>query len=220
MTDKPQRGMTMLTDSGAQEHGPLNESLGGDRRPVVIVGAGPAGVMLAIELARRGIEVRVLDKQSSRPGENRAIGIHARTLEVMYQLGIAEEFLALGHPVGGVIFHLRGRRRAQVRFGRLDTPYPFLLTLSQEHTQRILDERLESLGVSIERGVEVVDMRHDAGGAELVVARPVCWRCSPCPPAAGGCSWRRLAVADPSATPRTWRRSNGWWRSADRKACG
>jgi 2-polyprenyl-6-methoxyphenol hydroxylase-like FAD-dependent oxidoreductase len=170
--------MTMLTDSRAQEHGPLNESLGGDRRPVVIVGAGPTGVMLAIELARRGIEVRVLDKRSSRPSETRAIGIHARTLEVMHQLGIAEEFLALGHPVGGVIFHLRGRRRAQVRFGRLDTPYPFLLTLSQEHTQRILDERLQSLAVSIERGVEVVDMRQDAGGAELVVARPVCSRCS------------------------------------------
>ncbi|MBV9940781.1 MAG: FAD-dependent monooxygenase, partial [Solirubrobacterales bacterium] len=141
----------MLIDSATREQGPPIPSLGGDGRPVVIIGAGPTGVMLAIELARRGIEVRVLEKQSSRPSETRAIGIHARTLEVMHQLGLVEEFLALGHRVDGVIFHLRRQRRAQVRFGRLGTPYPFLLTLSQEHTQRILDERLESLGVSIER---------------------------------------------------------------------
>jgi len=162
----------MLTNSATREHSPLISPLGGDGRPVVIVGAGPTGVMLAIELARRGIEVRVLDKQSTRPSETRAIGIHARTLEVLHQLGLVEEFLALGHRVDGVIFHLRGRRRAQVRFGGLDTPYPFLLTLSQEHTQRILDDRLESLGVSIERGVEVVDVRQDAGGAEVLITGP------------------------------------------------
>ncbi len=69
--------------------------------PVVIVGAGPTGVMLAIELARRGVEVRVLDKQPSRSRESRAIGIHARTLEVFHTLGIVEEFLELGHRVDG-----------------------------------------------------------------------------------------------------------------------
>jgi 2-polyprenyl-6-methoxyphenol hydroxylase-like FAD-dependent oxidoreductase len=162
----------MLTNSATREQDPLISSLGRDGRPVVIVGAGPTGVMLAIELARRGIEVRVLDKQPSRPTETRAIGIHARTLEVIHQLGMVEEFLALGHRVDGVIFHLRGRRRAQVRFGRLDTPYPFLLTLSQEHTQRILDERLESLDVSIERGVAVMDVRQDAEGAEVLITAP------------------------------------------------
>jgi 2-polyprenyl-6-methoxyphenol hydroxylase-like FAD-dependent oxidoreductase len=162
--------MKMLIDSATHEQRPLSLSLGGDRRPAVIVGAGPTGVMLAIELARRGVEVRVLDKQLSRPNETRAIGIHARTLEVLHQLGMVEEFLALGHRVGGVVFHLGGRRRVQVRFGGLDTPYPFLLTLSQEQTQRILDQRLESLGVSVERGVAVLDVRHDGDGAELLIA--------------------------------------------------
>ena len=160
----------MMINSATRELGSPGSSLGGDPQQVVIVGAGPTGVMLAIELARRGVEVRVLDKQLSRSSETRAIGIHARTLEIMRQLGIAEEFLALGHQVGGVISHLRGRRWAEVRFGGLDTPYPFLLTLSQEQTQRILDERLERLGVSVERGVDVVDVRHDATGAQLVVA--------------------------------------------------
>jgi hypothetical protein len=109
--------------------------------------------MLAIELARRGVEVRVLDKQAWRPQETRAIGIHARTLEVFRQLGVAEEFVELGHRVDSVTVHSRARRPTQVRFDALDSPYPFLLTLSQDQTQRILDERLESLGIQIERDV-------------------------------------------------------------------
>ncbi|MBV8735299.1 MAG: FAD-dependent monooxygenase, partial [Solirubrobacterales bacterium] len=64
---------------------------------VVIIGAGPTGAMLAIELARLGVEVRILDKQPARSQETRAIGIHARTLEVFLQLGLVDEFLRLGH---------------------------------------------------------------------------------------------------------------------------
>jgi len=133
--------------------------------PVVIVGAGPTGVMLAIELARRGIEVRVLDKQSTRSPETRAIGIHARTLEVFHQLGLVEEFLTLGHRVDGMTVHTRARRRTRVSFGQLDSPYPFVLMISQHQTQRILDQRLERLGIAIERGVAVFDL--DQSGDEV-----------------------------------------------------
>lgn len=137
--------------------------------PVVIVGAGPTGVMLAIELARRGVEVRVLDRQPARPQQTRAIGIHARTLEVFHQLGMIEEFVELGHRVNGVMFHTRAGRNTRAPFGLIDSPYPFLLTLSQAETQRILDEKLESLGASIDRGVEVVGIGHDAAGTALVL---------------------------------------------------
>jgi len=135
---------------------------------VVIVGAGPTGVLLAIELARRGVEVRVLDKQLARSPESRAIGIHARTLELFHQLGIVEEFLDLGHQVNGAMFHTHARHSTRVRFGRIDSPYPFMLTLSQAETQRILDEKLERLGVTIERGAEVAGIEGDATGVELV----------------------------------------------------
>jgi 2-polyprenyl-6-methoxyphenol hydroxylase-like FAD-dependent oxidoreductase len=140
-------------------------------KQVVIVGAGPTGVMLAIELARREVAVRVLDKQASRPQETRAIGIHARTLEVFHQLGIVEEFLELGHRVDGVTVHSRARRPTRVRFGGLDSPYPFLLTLGQDQTQRILDERLESLGVEIERSVTALGLHQDRDVAVLQVQR-------------------------------------------------
>lgn len=139
--------------------------------PVAIVGAGPTGVMLAIELARRGVDVRVLDKQPSPPQETRAIGIHARTLEVFHQLGLIDEFLGSGHRLDGVVVHSKARRNTHVRFGGLDSPYPHMLTLSQEVTQRILDEHLEQLGVAIERGVEVSDLR-DVGDGTRVTLGP------------------------------------------------
>lgn len=140
--------------------------------PVVIVGAGPTGVLLAMELARRGVEVRVLDKQPGRSLETRAIGIHARTLEVFHQLGIVEEFLAAGQRVGGVSFHTRAGRPVRARFGLVDSPYRFLLTLSQAETQRILEQKLEGLGVPIERSVEVVAVEQDPASTTVVVRRP------------------------------------------------
>ena len=135
--------------------------------PVVIVGAGPTGVMLGIELARRGVEVSILDRQPARSPESRAIGIHARTLEVFHRLGLVEQFLDLGHRLDGFTVHTRARRSLRVGFGGVESPYPFMLTLSQAETQRILEEHLEALGVSVQRGVRVLDLRDDGNGVEL-----------------------------------------------------
>ena len=135
--------------------------------PAVIVGAGPTGVMLAIELARRGVEVSIIDRRTDRSPESRAIGIHARTLEIFDLLGVAEEVLEAGHRLDGFIVHTRARRSLRVRFAGLDSPYPFLITLSQSETQRILDERLESLGIRIQRGVEALDVREAEDGVEV-----------------------------------------------------
>jgi 2-polyprenyl-6-methoxyphenol hydroxylase-like FAD-dependent oxidoreductase len=139
--------------------------------PVVIVGAGPTGVMLAIELARRGVQVRILDKEPARSQETRAIALHARTLELFHQIGVVEEFLELGHKATGMAVHTRARRRTSVDFGELDSPYPFVLMLGQDQTQRILDRRLERLGVNIERGVEVLKLEPHNDGVELAARR-------------------------------------------------
>ena len=139
--------------------------------PVVIVGAGPTGVMLAIELARRGVQVRIFDKQPKRSTETRAIGIHARTLEIFHQLGIVDQFLERGHKTTGMAVHTRARRSTQVDFGALDSLYPFVLMLGQDQTQEILDRKLEQLGVSIERGAEVTKLGHQADGIEITISR-------------------------------------------------
>jgi 2-polyprenyl-6-methoxyphenol hydroxylase-like FAD-dependent oxidoreductase len=68
--------------------------------------------------------------------------------------------------------HTRAPRQTEVRFGRLDSPYPFMLILPQHETQRIFDQRLERLGVGIQRATRVVDLRHDADAAQLRVERP------------------------------------------------
>jgi 2-polyprenyl-6-methoxyphenol hydroxylase-like FAD-dependent oxidoreductase len=139
--------------------------------PVAIVGAGPTGVLLAIELARRGVEARVLDKQPGRSPETRAIGIHARTLEVFDQVGVVDEFLELGHRVSGISFHTRAGERLRARLGLVDSPYPFLLTLSQAETQRILESSLERLGVRVEWSAEVLDVAPHPAGTALAVQR-------------------------------------------------
>jgi 2-polyprenyl-6-methoxyphenol hydroxylase-like FAD-dependent oxidoreductase len=138
--------------------------------PVVIVGAGPTGVMLAVELARRGVEVRIFDKQPKRSTETRAIGVHARTLEIFHQLGIVDQFLERGHKTTGMEVHTRARRSTRVDFGGLDSPYPFVLMLGQDQTQEILDLKLEQLGISIERGVEVAKLDHQTDGVEITIA--------------------------------------------------
>lgn len=153
----------------ANGHRPRPAGAGGGS--VAVVGAGPTGVMLAIELARRGVEVQVLDRLSAAPTESRATGIHARTLEIFRQLGIVEEFLSVGQRLDGFALHTRRPRPVRVRLAGLDTPYPFLLNLRQEVTQRILDRHLEGLGVTVQRGAEVVDLRQDAEQVELTVRR-------------------------------------------------
>jgi 2-polyprenyl-6-methoxyphenol hydroxylase-like FAD-dependent oxidoreductase len=150
---------------------------------VAVVGAGPTGVMLAIELARRGVDVRVFERLREPPTESRATGIHARTLEIFRQLGLIEEFLAAGHRLDGFALHTRRGRPVRVRFDSLDTPYPFVLNLPQAVTQRILDRHLERLGVTVERGAAVTELRQDGESVQLSVTR-------------GGNPWPELVTAD------------------------
>jgi 2-polyprenyl-6-methoxyphenol hydroxylase-like FAD-dependent oxidoreductase len=146
-------------------------TISANKSTVVIVGAGPTGAMLAIELARRGVEVSILDKQPARSTESRAIGIHARTLEVFDQLGLVEQFLELGHRLDGLAVHRRAGGPVRIHFTGIDSPYPFMLTLSQAETQRILEERLDDLGVSVQRSVRVLDLCEDEDGVDLRIIR-------------------------------------------------
>ena len=138
--------------------------------PVAIIRAGPTGVML--RSSSRGAACRCgssTDRRRRRV-KRAAIGIHARTLELFHQLGIVDEFLARGHQVTGVEFHTSTRRPVVARFDRIDSPYPFLLTMSQEVTQANLDRRLDELGVRVERGVSVLDFMQDPDGVELRIS--------------------------------------------------
>jgi 2-polyprenyl-6-methoxyphenol hydroxylase-like FAD-dependent oxidoreductase len=123
-------------------------------KPVLIVGAGPTGLVLAIELARRGVPFHLIDRHPEPLGRERAIVVKSRSLEVFDSMGLAETFVRRGRIIRGVTLFSGGTKVASVDLDDLDSPFPFDLCLPEEETERILTDRLEQLGGRVERGVE------------------------------------------------------------------
>ncbi|MCA8090172.1 FAD-dependent monooxygenase [Burkholderia anthina] len=138
-----------------------------DTPPVLIVGAGPTGLAAAMSLARARVPVRIIDRLVTPAPYSRAIGIQARTLELLEQHRVVEPFLALGHRAHAAALHADGRVIARLDFDPLQTRYPYLLFLDQSITERLLAEHLAGLGVTVERGVTLTAC--EAGGASLDV---------------------------------------------------
>lgn len=139
--------------------------------PILVVGAGPVGLVLATDLARRGVPVRIIDELPQPTTESRAIVIHARSLEQLEVLGVAEPLLASGIRTTGVEFHADGKRLAHVPLDTVDSRYPFSLTIAQTETERILTERLAELGVRVERGLTFVGLEQDDATVRATIRR-------------------------------------------------
>ncbi|WP_144156963.1 FAD-dependent monooxygenase [Paraburkholderia sp. BCC1885] len=135
-----------------------------DASPVLIVGAGPTGLAAAMSLARAHLPVRLIDKALQPDPHSRAIGIQARTLELLEQHRLIEPFLELGHRARVANLFSNGQRLARLDFDPLQTRYPYVLFLDQAVTERLLTEHLATLGVRIERGVELTSFEQDAAG--------------------------------------------------------
>jgi 2-polyprenyl-6-methoxyphenol hydroxylase-like FAD-dependent oxidoreductase len=128
------------------------------RPEVIIVGAGPTGLVLALWLTRQGIGVRIIDRSAAPGTTSRALAVQARTLELYRQLDLAEEVLERGRRVPAVNLWSRGERAARVAFGSIGsdlTPYPFLEIYPQDEHERLLIAHLQRLGVSVERRTEL-----------------------------------------------------------------
>ena len=145
------------------------------RTQVLIVGAGPTGLMLASLLHRQGISFRIFDKSSGPAKESRALGIQARSLELFHNLGLVDEFLAAGVRAMGVTIYVDGIKRAEVEMtdmSRPDTPYPYIFLLSQAETERILLKDLKSKGVEIERETSLAGFEQTNDGVHAVIESP------------------------------------------------
>jgi 2-polyprenyl-6-methoxyphenol hydroxylase-like FAD-dependent oxidoreductase len=139
---------------------------------VLIVGAGPTGLMLTGVLARLGVSVRLIERDPSPHGQARATMVQARTLEIFQRLGIVEGWLREGRPLRVVrSLSPEGRELRAERFEHLDTPYPFSISIQQRITERLLAEHLEQQGGRVERGVELVALEQDAEAATAVLRR-------------------------------------------------
>jgi len=127
---------------------------------VLIVGAGPTGLVLALWLRRQGVGVRIIDRTDVPGTTSRALAVQARTLELYRQLDLADAVVERGLKVPAVNLWARGARAARVAFtsiGEELTPFPFLEIYPQDEHERLLIERLMQLGVPVERRTELTD---------------------------------------------------------------
>ena len=129
------------------------------RCEVLIIGAGPTGLVLALWLTRQGVKVRIVDKTREPGTTSRALAVQARTLELYGQLDLAEEVVRRGHETPGVNLWVGGRRAARVSLrgaGLGVTPFPFLFIFPQDEHEALLIARLGVLGVAVERETTLI----------------------------------------------------------------
>ncbi|MEO1092739.1 MAG: FAD-dependent monooxygenase [Pseudomonadota bacterium] len=134
---------------------------------MLIVGAGPTGLVLAIELARRGVPHRLVDRLPMRLGWERAIFVKPRTLEVLRAIGVADALLARSQIIDGVDVFYGPAKSGGCRFAGLDTPYPFIASVPQDVTEGVLIQRLHELGGAVERDVEFVALQNGEDGVRV-----------------------------------------------------
>lgn len=142
---------------------------------MLVVGAGPTGLMLANQLGRRGIRTLLIDRHAGPARETRALGVQARTLEIYARLGIVDRALDLGKRGTGADIWAQGRRMARVPLGdagRGLTPYNYVLVLGQDDNERIMGERLRDWNLPVHWNTELVALEQHATHVTVTLAGP------------------------------------------------
>jgi 2-polyprenyl-6-methoxyphenol hydroxylase-like FAD-dependent oxidoreductase len=140
---------------------------------VLVVGAGPTGLMLATQLARRGVRPLIIDRHSG-PAQQ-AMAVQARTLEIYSKMGIAERAIARGCRAGGANMWANGRWTARIPVGDIGkalSPFPFVLLLGQDDNELIMGENLRGLGVSVAWSTELVGLEQQPGHVDATLKLP------------------------------------------------
>ena len=142
---------------------------------VLIIGAGPTGLMAACQLALRGIDFVIVEKKTAPSKLSKALGIQARTLEIFEQMGLIDKMLANGIPGKGMVLFTSGKPRFKVlleKIGEGLSPYPYIFMLAQNLTEDYLREYLEAKGGEVLWGTEVVEIRQEETFAEAQLQFP------------------------------------------------
>ncbi len=130
-----------------------------EKTDVLVVGAGPTGLVLALCLERLGVGVRIIDKAATPGTTSRALVLHARTLEHYRQLGLADEVIERSLRFDTINLWARGQRVGHAELGAIGkglTPFPYLMIFPQDEHEVLLIERLRAVGIEVERPAELV----------------------------------------------------------------
>jgi 2-polyprenyl-6-methoxyphenol hydroxylase-like FAD-dependent oxidoreductase len=142
---------------------------------VLIVGAGPTGLVLALWLTHFGVRVRIIDKTAEPGTTSRALAVQARTLELYRQMDLAQAVVDRGAKVGAANFWVKGRRRARVSLqgiGEGISEFAFLLIYPQDEHEKLLIGRLAELGIHVERNTELLRFEEVDGGVRTTLKQP------------------------------------------------
>jgi 2-polyprenyl-6-methoxyphenol hydroxylase-like FAD-dependent oxidoreductase len=142
---------------------------------VLIVGAGPTGLVLALWLARMGLRPRIVDKAVEPGMTSRALAVQARTLEFYSQIGLADTLVESGRKAVAANLWVAGRRTARAVFGDLGaglSPYPYALIFPQDEHELLLLSRLAEAGVEVDRSTELLNFETAADGIVARLKRP------------------------------------------------
>jgi 2-polyprenyl-6-methoxyphenol hydroxylase-like FAD-dependent oxidoreductase len=142
---------------------------------VLVVGAGPTGLMLANQLARHGVRAQIIDRHSGPAQQTRAMAVQARTLEIYAKLGIAAHALELGARGVGANMWAKGRRMARIPVGDIGkdlSPFPFVLMLGQDDNELLLGDRFGTFGTTVQWNTELVGVEQRSDHVAATLNKP------------------------------------------------
>jgi len=139
---------------------------------VLVVGAGPVGLTMALALRRQGVALRIIDKAAARTDKSKALVVWPRTLELLDILRCADDFIAAGIKGSGARMRASGKELLHVTFDRARSDYTYALLIPQSETERVLEAALAATGVRVERETELVSFTQDDGGVAALLRRP------------------------------------------------
>jgi 2-polyprenyl-6-methoxyphenol hydroxylase-like FAD-dependent oxidoreductase len=140
-----------------------------EETPVLIAGAGPSGLALAVTLACRSIKAMLIDKAERGQDTSRAIVLHPGSLLALEPIGVTPLLIERGLRTTKLVIGTPTRTLLTADFGSLPPPYPFALTIPQNETEAVLRKRLSVLGGSVEWDCELIDVKQDANGVDVVI---------------------------------------------------
>jgi 2-polyprenyl-6-methoxyphenol hydroxylase-like FAD-dependent oxidoreductase len=145
-----------------------------DETEVLVIGAGPTGILTALVLAESGIGVKIVDKEYRTAAHSYACVLHPGTLQALSRLGLTEEICGLGQPIETMAFYQGELRRAEISFGELSNfPYNYALVLPQSAFEDVLERQLAARGVKVLWNHRLRDLEFKQGSVVAAIDKLV-----------------------------------------------